>query len=96
MSADVYPDPQTCPECGASLKGPKHPESAQEYYGHNTHGNLAIGVSVKGVYDGVLYWICPLCSHAFPRDFGAAVTLQRTSEERAEHYNARKANVSHI
>ena len=27
----------------------------------------AIGVEVQGVYDGVLYWACPDCGHAWPR-----------------------------
>lgn len=26
-----------------------------------------IGIQVQGVYDGILYWVCQTCVHAFPR-----------------------------
>lgn len=29
-----------------------------------------VGYEVPGVYDGVLYWVCPECGHAFPRWVG--------------------------
>lgn len=87
-SPDKYPDPQNCPHCGYSLKGEAHPEGVGDYYGDTTHFNVALGCVVRGVYDGILYWVCPFCDRAWARDFGAALTLQRTSERHAEDYNA--------
>lgn len=36
-------------------------------YGDATHFGRVIGIEVRGVYDGVLYWTCPDCNHAWPR-----------------------------
>jgi len=29
-----------------------------------------VGSEIRGVYDGVLFWICKKCDYAFPRDHG--------------------------
>jgi len=90
-----YPDPQVCPLCKAGLKGARHPKGLTNYYGDHTHGNAALGVVVRGTYDGVLYFVCPHCESAFARDFGAALGLQHLSEEHAANYNtARRAQAA--
>jgi hypothetical protein len=40
------------------------------------HGLDVLGHEVRGLYDGVLFWQCCRCGWSFPRDFGAARTLQ--------------------
>lgn len=35
-----------------------------------TDGGSRMGHQVTGVYDGVLFWSCLACGHAWPRDFG--------------------------
>jgi rubredoxin len=60
----------TCPHCGVSLDGELIPG---EYY--VTVGKpdapqrfiREIGVEVRGVYDGILYWQCPDCGGNWPR-----------------------------
>lgn len=47
----------------------------------STDGNTRCGHEVQGVYDGTLYWSCGACGHAWPRDFGAWVGLQRQADE---------------
>lgn len=27
----------------------------------------AYGIDVDGVYDGILFWVCPACNYAWPR-----------------------------
>lgn len=36
-------------------------------YGDSTHFRREMGHEVRGVYDGVLFWSCPDCGHAWPR-----------------------------
>lgn len=55
MSAPVVPEP--CPKCGVDL--------AYEVDGYSY--TRRIGVEVQGVYDGVLYWLCPFCDHRWNR-----------------------------
>lgn len=43
----------TCPYCNADLR--------------TASGRREIGHEIQGVYDGVLYWMCPDCSYAWPR-----------------------------
>lgn len=35
----------------------------------NTSGDSIVGIEVRGVYDGVLYWMCTLCGLAWSRDW---------------------------
>jgi len=37
----------------------------------NTDQNLFFGMEIRGVYDGILFWVCQACDHAFPRGFSA-------------------------
>lgn len=46
--------PPACPNCGADLTAPGG------YF-------RVIGVEVRGVYDGVLHWLCPDCGHTWHR-----------------------------
>lgn len=61
-----------CPHCGVGLIGkPINEEYLFEglYAEGTTHYRREIGVQVRGVYDGVLYWQCPDCGgkwHRFP------------------------------
>jgi len=56
-----------CPHCGNSLQGEPIPEEFRQK-GHSgppekapTHVDRTIGVVIRGVYDGVLFWQCPDC-----------------------------------
>lgn len=57
----------TCPHCGTSQQGKEIPEADRQYYGYVTHGSRTIGIEVRGVYDGVLYWACPDCRGTWHR-----------------------------
>lgn len=57
-----------CPHCGADLRGKEIPAEYQKpMYGGQTHYSRIIGVQVRGVYDGVLFWKCPDCAHGWHR-----------------------------
>lgn len=78
---------------------PDHDEQVARYgrcyclpYGDATHFRREVGIQVSGVYDGVLYWSCPDCGLAWPRDFGVGTRLQRLSEEFALRVNAEVAS----
>lgn len=64
-----------CPVNGCDLQGDPIPEEYRQkgYYGPpetaSTHYSNLIGYEVRGVYDGVAYWGCPMCGgtwHRFP------------------------------
>lgn len=59
----------TCPHCKANLQGDPIPQQYIDagYYGTSTHYSRKIGVEVRGVYDGVLYWQCPDCGGVWHR-----------------------------
>ena len=48
-----------CPGCGADLREKPAPNGG--FYVRT------IGVEVRGVYDGVLFWQCPDCDHRWHR-----------------------------
>jgi hypothetical protein len=66
-----------CPYCNVSLIGAPIKEEDQHYFNtpgetpHSeewvTHFRREIGVEVRGVYDGVLYWKCPDCGGTWDR-----------------------------
>lgn len=60
-------DRDTCPACGASMQAEPIPEEHRHHYGDKTHYSRVIGVEVPGVYDGILYWLCPDCGHKWHR-----------------------------
>lgn len=79
----------TCPSCQANLQGEPIPEKDRKYYRNDTtHFSRAIGCDVRGVYDGVLYWYCPDCGHAWPRKF-AHGPLRKLSVKYADLHNER-------
>jgi hypothetical protein len=59
---------ETCPHCGADLRGDPIPEEHRERYpSGETHYSRTIGVEIRGVYDGVLFWLCPDCNFKWHR-----------------------------
>lgn len=48
---------QRCPLCGVDLCDPEKGEGFLR----------TIGMCVRGVYDGILYWLCPDCGGAWHR-----------------------------
>lgn len=68
---------ETCPGCGSSMQAEPIPEEHRHNYGGKTHFSRVIGVEIPGVYDGVLYWLCPACSHRWHRfPVGHALRVQ--------------------
>jgi hypothetical protein len=58
-----------CPN-GHDLTGDPIPQEyidAGHYSPGTTHYSRMIGVEIRGVYDGVLYWLCPDCGIKWPR-----------------------------
>lgn len=46
------------------------------------------GIEVRGVYDGVLFWVCSDCAHAWPREFFDPMTRRATiAREYADAHN---------
>jgi hypothetical protein len=56
-----------CPNCKMSLVGDPIPDQSLPLYGGSTHYRKEVGVEIRGVYDGVLYWSCPGCGWAWHR-----------------------------
>ena len=61
--------PRTCPNCEADLRGEPIPAelTGSGFYAKGEHYSRVVGVEVRGVYDGVLYWQCPDCGHKWHR-----------------------------
>ena len=58
-------------------------------YGDTTHFSRVMGHEVRGVYDGVLFWSCPDCGHAWPRwTDGGRLTV--ASAKAAAEWNAER------
>lgn len=57
----------TCPHCDTNLIGDPIPEDIRHHYGDKTHFRRVIGIEVRGVYDGVLYYRCPDCGGTWHR-----------------------------
>jgi hypothetical protein len=66
---------ETCPHCGASMLGdPISPKAlASGMYGPIGPNEPPrfyrryIGVEIRGLYDGVCYWLCPDCGGTWDR-----------------------------
>ena len=74
---------------------PNHDEQVAEYgrcfcrpYGDSTHFRREMGFEISEVYDGVLYWGCPDCGLAWPRDFGNWESHNKLSIHYANEANA--------
>lgn len=50
-------------------------------------GATVCGMTIPEVWDGVLYWLCLACDHAWPRDFGDWDRLNARSDEYARMHN---------
>lgn len=53
----TWAEPLACAQCGADWR---NHEAGPPY-------KREIGVEVRGVYDGVLYYVCPDCKAEYPR-----------------------------
>ncbi len=62
----------TCPHCNADLRDGDY--------------SRLIGVEIPGVYDGVLYWLCPDCNGTFHRWDDDGGYLGKTLRRYAEPY----------
>lgn len=61
-------DETNCPGCSADLRGNRIPGAERHLYTIGaTHFSRKIGVVVRGIFDGVLYWQCPDCGHRWHR-----------------------------
>lgn len=61
---------ETCPSCRTDLRGAPIPQQYIDkgfYSPGATHYSRIVGVEIRGVYDGVLYWQCPDCGHCWHR-----------------------------
>jgi NTP pyrophosphatase (non-canonical NTP hydrolase) len=67
MFARGFKETRTCPHCAADLRGKPIPDAQQESYGGLTHYHREIGVEIRGVYDGVLFYACPYCHGTWNR-----------------------------
>lgn len=57
-----------CPHCNVSFQGAKIPKKDQYLYGATHFSNTnKIGVEIRGVYDGVLFWHCNACGGNWQR-----------------------------
>jgi Zn-finger nucleic acid-binding protein len=84
---------EICPECDADLRGAPIPADyiTKGYYSPGiTHYSRTIGHEIRGIYDGVLFWSCPDCSHAWPRDFGDWDRLNELSAKYAAEFSAER------
>ena len=59
-----------CPNCQKSFQGSPIPDNIRHHYGDSTHWRLEIGIDGgrMGIYDGLVAYQCPFCSHEFARN----------------------------
>jgi len=62
-------DRRFCPWCGTDQRGRDltDEERASGAWGNTTHFSNTIGVEIRGVYDGALFWRCPGCGGSWHR-----------------------------
>lgn len=70
--------PDVCPHCDAALA----------YYVDEQRYSRVLGVEVRGVYDGVLYFACPDCHTAWHRWPPGHPIRERAERYRARHNRA--------
>lgn len=71
-------DEYTCEHCGANLRGEPVPGTTGRFYSRR------IGVEVRGVYDGVLFWQCPDCggkTNRWPTDHPRHAVAEKYMQE---------------
>lgn len=66
MMAEALTNAGSCPHCDADMSGEKMTAAQRESHG-GTHFSRTIGVEIRGVYDGVLFWLCPDCDRPWNR-----------------------------
>lgn len=59
-------EPESCPECKASFKGPEIPPEWRDLYGDKANYSRVINVYDQRLDRGVA-WRCPDCGHAWQR-----------------------------
>lgn len=62
-----------CPFCGTDLQGELIPLEHRHFYGGETHYSKLIGVEDPELYDGVSWWMCPVCVRTWDRWTGIEV-----------------------
>jgi hypothetical protein len=91
IPGDPYFDPkkETCEEQKARnvLLGLRERCFCLPYGEGTTHFSRRHGVEVRGVYDGVLFWVCPDCNHAWHRWEDPHV--RRRAQPYIDQHNAR-------
>lgn len=60
-------DENICPHCETDLRDKPIPKEHQHLYGTSTHFSRKIGIEIRGVYDGMLFWQCPNCGGRWHR-----------------------------
>lgn len=79
-------DHDECPLCGAELRAGAIPQEHIDqglYAPGVTHYSRLIGIQIRGVYDGVLYWQCPDCGGMWNR-WDATDPMQMNLHDKAE------------
>lgn len=82
-------DDYFCPLCNADLRGDPIPQEYIDkgYYGKSRWYSRMIGVEIRGVYDGVLYYACPDCGGAWQR--WTASDMRRRAQPYIDQHNAK-------
>ena len=73
-----------CPHCGIELT--HRPVIASDA------STTRVGVEYPDLYDGILFWRCPQCDWAWPREFRHQRYLALASREQADRHNAWNAS----
>ena len=71
---DKYGD---CPECGMSWDGGDIPAEDRKHYSPPYKWSRVIGVEDPKIYDGVSYWMCPMCESMWDRWTGEKIVRQK-------------------
>lgn len=57
----------------------------------NDDGSKIVGHEVRGVYDGVLYWVCLACDWAWSRDWTGYRKRKELAELMVRRHNTARA-----
>ena len=68
---------KNCPKCEADFTGEEIPEQDRELFGGESHFSRLIAVEDPNIYDGVLFWECPDCSHQWNSEVGELLQKKR-------------------
>lgn len=70
-----------CSVNGCDLKGEKIPEDYSDHY-YDTHFSKAIGIQIRGYYDGMSFYKCPECGGMWCRFTGKTVKDEQDGIDR--------------